>query len=100
MIINGGRNNENPPPSKQPNRDSTSPSSNPNRGSTGPSRNPNRGSTGPSKDQQRITDLEKKLSESSKINTTSGDDEFIIGWDPTSLGFGAINYQMRKPEIK
>jgi hypothetical protein len=111
-LINGGRNNENPPPSKQPNRGSTGPSSNPNRGSTGPSSNPNRGSTGPSKDQQRITDLEKKLefeknnrrekklSESSKINTTSGDDEFIIGWDPTSLGFGAINYQMKKPEIK
>jgi hypothetical protein len=89
-LIKGGKNNENPAPSKEPNR----------------------GSTEPSKDQKRLADLEKKLefeknnsreeklSKSSKINTTSGDSEFVLGWDPTSLGFGSINYQMRKPEIK
>ena len=83
-LIKGGRNNENPAPSKQPNR----------------------GSTVPSKYQKRLEDLEKKLEfeknnrREKKINTTSGDNEFVLGWDPTSLGFGAINYQMRKPEIK
>jgi hypothetical protein len=91
-LIKGGKNNENPVPSKEPNR----------------------GSTGPSKDKNRLADLEKKLefeknnrreerlskNNRSKINTTSGDSEFVLGWDPTSLGFGSINYQMRKPEIK
>ena len=109
-LIQGGRNQNNTP-------------SGPSRGNTpsGPSRGnnpsgPSRGNTpsGPSRDQNRIADLEKRLefernnrreerlsrNKSSKINTTSGDDEFILGWDPTSLGFGSINYQMRKPEIK
>jgi len=88
--------------------------SGPSRGNnpSGPSRGNN--PSGSSRDQNRIDDLEKRLefernnrreerlsrNKSSKINTTSGDDEFMIGWDPTSLGFGSINYQMRKPEIK
>ena len=62
----------------------------------------------------RLADLEKKLefqknlrreenltkNKNKKINTKSGDDEFVLGWDPTSLGFGSINYQMRRPDIK
>jgi hypothetical protein len=104
-LIKGGKNNENPAPSKEPNKG----------GSNGPSKDKNKGgSNGPSRDQNRLQDLEKKLefeknnrreeqltkNKSQKFNTTSGDSEFVLGWDPTSLGFGAINYQMRKPEIK
>jgi len=99
--------------------------SEPSRGNdpSGPSRGndpsgPSRGNapSGPSRDrdENRLADQERRLefernnrreedlsrNKSSKINTTSGDDEFIIGWDPTSLGFGSIHYQMRKPEIK
>jgi len=99
--------------------------SGPSRGNdpSGPSRGndpsgPSRGNapSGPSRDrdENRLADQERRLefernnrreedlsrNKSSKINTTSGDDEFIIGWDPTSLGFGSIHYQMRKPEIK
>jgi hypothetical protein len=45
---------------------------------------------------------EENLSNSNNqiINTNSADDEFVLGWDPTSLGFGSINYQMKKPNIK
>jgi hypothetical protein len=47
---------------------------------------------------------EKIISDSNndqKINTTSSqNDDFVLGWDPTSLGFGSINYQMKKPNIK
>ena len=104
-LVQGGRNQNNAPsgPSRGNNPSGPSRGNNP----SGPSRNQNR-------DQNRIADLEKRLefernnrreenlsrNKSSKINTTSGDDEFMIGWDPTSLGFGSINYQMRKPEIK
>ena len=62
----------------------------------------------------RLADLEKKIefqknlrreenitkNKSKKIKTTSGDEEFVLGWDPTSLGFGSINYQMKRPDIK
>jgi hypothetical protein len=62
----------------------------------------------------RLADLEKKLefqknlrreenltkNNSKKKNTKSGNDEFVLGWDPTSLGFGSINYQMKHPDIK
>ena len=51
---------------------------------------------------EKNTRREEKLSKTkdNKINTTSGDSEFVLGWDPTSLGFGSINYQMKKPNIK
>jgi hypothetical protein len=66
------------------------------------------------RERNRLKDIEKKLeyekntsreeklskNKSQKINTTSGNEEFVLGWDPTSLGFGSINYQMKKPIIK
>jgi len=66
------------------------------------------------RERNRLKDIEKRLeyeknsnreeklskNKSQKINTTSGNEEFVLGWDPTSLGFGSINYQMKKPIIK
>jgi hypothetical protein len=66
------------------------------------------------KERNRLADLEKKLefekntrreeklsdSNNQKPSKTSGNDDFVLGWDPTSLGFGSINYQMKKPNIK
>ena len=46
----------------------------------------------------REEEITKNNSEETKM--ISDDKEFVAGWDPTSLGFGAINYQMRKPNIK
>ena len=65
-------------------------------------------------ERNRLADLDKRLefdknnrreenlskTKNQKINTTSGDNEFVLGWDPTSLGFGSINYQMKEPNIK
>ena len=61
----------------------------------------------------KITDLEKKLEfqknlrreenltkNKTKQNKKKCDDDFVLGWDPTSLGFGSINYQMKRPDIK
>jgi len=50
------------------------------------------------KNKRREENLSKNKSQ--KINTTSSNDDFVLGWDPTSLGFGSINYQMKKPIIK
>ena len=66
------------------------------------------------RERNRIRDQEKKLefekntrreenitkNRNQRNNSTSVDDEFVLGWDPTSLGFGSINYQMKKPIIK
>lgn len=66
------------------------------------------------RERNRLADLQKKLefekntrreeklssSNDQKPSKTSGNDEFVLGWDPTSLGFGSINYQMKKPHIK
>ena len=51
---------------------------------------------------EKNTRREEKLSDSNnqKSSKTSENDEFVLGWDPTSLGFGSINYQMKKPNIK
>ena len=51
---------------------------------------------------EKNTRREEKLSDSNnqKSSKTSGNDEFVLGWDPTSLGFGSINYQMKRPNIK
>jgi hypothetical protein len=51
---------------------------------------------------EKNTRREEKLSDSNnqKPSKTSGNDDFVLGWDPTSLGFGSINYQMKKPNIK
>jgi hypothetical protein len=51
---------------------------------------------------EKNTRREEKLSSSNdqKPSKTSGNDDFVLGWDPTSLGFGAINYQMKRPNIK
>jgi hypothetical protein len=68
----------------------------------------------PKNDRNRLADLDKRLefeknirrekiiseSNNEKISTPSKDDEFVLGWDPTSLGFGSINYQMKRPNIK
>jgi hypothetical protein len=52
------------------------------------------------KNTRREEKLSKSKSQSQKINTTSSNEDFVLGWDPTSLGFGSINYQMKKPIIK
>jgi hypothetical protein len=59
--------------------------------------------------QQTNQNLEKKLEPQKKLNVSRGNcenknlnsenDEFLIGWDPTSLGFGSINYQLKRPNI-
>jgi hypothetical protein len=63
------------------------------------------------RERNRIIDLEKKLDferntrreenlSKSSSKSQPSNDEFVLGWDPTSLGFGSINYQMKKPIIK
>ena len=63
------------------------------------------------RERKRIIDLEKKLEfekntrreenlSKSSSKSQPSNDEFVLGWDPTSLGFGSINYQMKKPIIK
>jgi hypothetical protein len=51
---------------------------------------------------EKNTRREEKLSDSNNQipSKNSGNDDFVLGWDPTSLGFGSINYQMKKPNIK
>ena len=57
------------------------------------------------RERNRLRDFEKNnrreenLSKN-KSQSQSSNDEFVLGWDPTSLGFGSINYQMKKPIIK
>ena len=66
------------------------------------------------RERNRLADLEKRLefekntrreeklssSNDQKPSKKSGNDDFVLGWDPTSLGFGSINYQMKRPNIK
>lgn len=68
----------------------------------------------PKNERNRLEDLDKRLefeknirrekiisdSNNQKISTPSKDEDFVLGWDPTSLGFGSINYQMKRPTIK
>lgn len=44
---------------------------------------------------------EKNLSKSKckTKNLNLDNDNFVMGWDPTSLGFGSINYEMKRPII-
>jgi len=46
----------------------------------------------------REKNLSKQKCQDTMINAEN--DDFVMGWDPTSLGFGSINYQMKAPIIK